>query len=92
MSETARLPLVREGDWDWRLNAACRGIDTARFYHPDNERGSSRARREAQAKAMCVQCPVVRQCLKWALDTREPYGVWGGMSAQERERLARQSA
>jgi WhiB family redox-sensing transcriptional regulator len=87
MAEVRRLPAPREGDWDWQVDAACRGLDTANFYHPENERGPSRARREMQAKAVCAQCPVIQNCLRWALAAREPYGVWGGLSADERESL-----
>lgn len=87
MAEVRRLPAPREGDWDWQVDAACRGLDTANFYHPENERGPSRVRRERQAKAICATCPVIKNCLRWALAAREPYGVWGGMSADERELL-----
>jgi WhiB family redox-sensing transcriptional regulator len=87
MAEVRRLPAPREGDWDWQVNAACRGLDTANFYHPENERGPSRARREMHAKAVCAGCPVIANCLSWALAAREPYGVWGGLSADEREAL-----
>ena len=87
MAEERRLPTPREGDWDWQMNAACRGQDTSNFYHPENERGPSRARREMRAKAVCATCPVVQQCLRWALAAREPYGVWGGLSTEERESL-----
>jgi WhiB family redox-sensing transcriptional regulator len=87
MAEVRRLPAPREGDWDWQVDAACRGLDTASFYHPENERGPSRARRETQAKAVCATCPVIENCLRWALTAREPYGVWGGLSAEERESL-----
>ncbi|HZZ96356.1 MAG TPA: WhiB family transcriptional regulator [Jatrophihabitantaceae bacterium] len=87
MAEVRRLPAPREGDWDWQVNAKCRGLDTANFYHPENERGPSRAHREMQAKAVCAQCPVIQNCLRWALAAREPYGVWGGLSAEERESL-----
>jgi len=87
MAEIRRLPAPREGDWDWQMNAACRGQDTANFYHPENERGPSKARREARAKAVCATCPVVANCLRWALAAREPYGIWGGTSVEERERL-----
>jgi WhiB family transcriptional regulator, redox-sensing transcriptional regulator len=63
------------------------------FYHPDNERGVSRARREMRAKAICSSCPVRAMCLASALKTREPYGVWGGLSVEEREqRLLRLGA
>jgi WhiB family redox-sensing transcriptional regulator len=75
------------------MRAACRGTDTAQFYHPENERGPSRLRRETKAKALCASCPVIENCLNWALSTREPHGVWGGTSAEEREQLlSRRSA
>ena len=87
MAEVRRLPAPRQGDWDWQVNAACRGTDTSNFYHPENERGPSRVKREMRAKAVCAGCSVIENCLRWALDTREPYGVWGGLSPEDRESL-----
>ena len=43
--------------------------------------------REMLAKAVCASCPVIDNCLRWALAAREPYGVWGGLSTEEREAL-----
>jgi WhiB family redox-sensing transcriptional regulator len=40
-----------------------------------------------RAKQICKDCPVVANCLRWALAAREPYGVWGGLSVEEREAL-----
>jgi WhiB family redox-sensing transcriptional regulator len=78
---------------DWYERAACQGLTTDDFYPADNERGPRRRRREALAKKICERCTVSRQCLRWALDTREPHGVWGGLSAQERDvLLSRRSA
>jgi WhiB family redox-sensing transcriptional regulator len=75
------------------MQAACRGRDTSMFYHPENERGPSRERRERDAKKICSECPVIANCRRWALTAREPYGVWGGLSVEERELLlARQTA
>ena len=67
----------------------CRGLDSAVFYHPDGERGQARELRVANAKAVCAACPVARQCLEHALKAREPYGVWGGLSEEERDVLYR---
>ena len=39
------------------------------------------------AKAGCQPCPVRTQCLAAAFEQREPWGVWGGMSAAEREEV-----
>ncbi len=93
MSELYGLPTPRPTTWEWQEDAACRGADVSTFYHPDNERGVSRSRREMRAKAICATCPVTASCLNWALSTREPYGVWGGLSVEEREqRLVRMGA
>lgn len=93
MSDVARLPTPVAENWDWQVEAACRGLDASTFFHPDNERGRSRRRREEQAKSICARCPVRKPCLDWALSVREPYGVWGGKSSEERlEILARSEA
>lgn len=44
------------------------------------------------AKAVCRTCPVIVECGQWALATREPSGVLGGMSEKERSNLLRQAA
>ena len=87
MADIRRLPTPVAEVWDWQLHGACRGESTSLFFHPDGERGPARARRQSAAKAVCAKCPVVEACLKHALAVREPYGVWGGMSEEERARL-----
>jgi WhiB family redox-sensing transcriptional regulator len=89
LSELGRLPAPLTEYWDWQEAAACRGLDSEVFFHPENERGPLRRHREQNAKRVCAKCPVQRTCLAWALHTREPYGVWGGLSTDERERLIR---
>ncbi len=85
MSDVRRLPGPVAEHWDWQLQAACRPLDSTRFFHPDNERGAARANRIAAAKAVCARCPVIAECGAHALRVREPYGVWGGMSEEDRE-------
>ena len=31
-----------------------------------------------QAKMLCADCPIRRECLNSALEREEPWGVWGG--------------
>ena len=60
------------------------------FFGPDAEFVTARKQREAEAKAICAGCPVRDACLAYALDTGEAYGVWGGLSEDERRALLRQ--
>ena len=87
MSNVSRLPGPSADVWDWQRNGACRGRDSAQFFHPDGERGASRLRREIAAKAVCQACPVRAECAAHALTAREPYGVWGGFTEAERGRI-----
>ena len=70
---------------DWQQLAACRGLDVEIFYAPEETRGGP-AKREAlrAAKGVCRSCRVIHECRMWALDFPEPYGVWGGLTAEER--------
>lgn len=73
---TARLspppPLEPAGDDDWRKRAQCRDRDPEMFFAEGH-------RTVKAAKAVCRSgCPVRAQCLAYALDSRQPYGVWGG--------------
>ena len=87
MADTTRLPLPLVAHWDWQNDAACRGMDSATFFHPVNERNAARKDRIASAKAICRRCPAIKECLEYALRVREPYGVWGGRSEAERALL-----
>lgn len=87
MTDTRRLPRPVAQEWDWQLDAACQGLASSVFFHPDGERGAARAGRARRAKAVCQGCPVLEQCRRHALATREPYGVWGGLTEEERRDL-----
>jgi WhiB family transcriptional regulator, redox-sensing transcriptional regulator len=87
MTHFRRLPGPIADIWNWQHAGACRGRDSAQFFHPDGERGASRGRREDAAKQVCRRCPVRAECAAHALATREPYGVWGGFTEHERTML-----
>ncbi|HEX9774358.1 MAG TPA: WhiB family transcriptional regulator [Actinomycetota bacterium] len=78
---------------DWQSLAACRGADTNLFFTPFHlETKDERVRREAKAKAICAECPVIMQCRRFALDVREPHGIWGGLNEIERRHLLSRKA
>ena len=91
MPERSRQPGPITALWEWQYQGACLGMDSSIFFHPEGERGSSRRRRDESAKAVCATCPVIINCREHALATHEPYGVWGGLTEEERRaQIARQ--
>lgn len=74
--------LADEG-MDWRQKGACKDYDPTLWW-PEELAGSKAI--GDRAKAIChAECLVRRDCLKWALDHDERFGIWGGYSPQERE-------
>jgi Transcription factor WhiB. len=64
------------------IYAACRDRSPTQFFPSDGVGVEV-------AKKTCVQCPVRRECLEYALHHRIDHGVWGGCSERERRRILR---
>lgn len=73
----------RELDENWQDGANCLGVDPDLFFP---ERGAS----TREAKEVCRGCVVREQCLEFALQNGEKFGIWGGLSERERRRIRRQ--
>lgn len=83
--------MIRRQHWSER--AACRGkptewwfpsaLEINRRHHPTAAEAAPRA------VAICKACPVRDECLEHAMATKCSDGVFGGLSPQERNRLAR---
>lgn len=78
------LGAIADARQHWRELSACADprIDPD-IFHPAGYDITTRRR----AKAVCAVCPVVEQCLSWALKTREPSGILGGLTPNERRKL-----
>ncbi|MFJ4776182.1 WhiB family transcriptional regulator [Streptomyces sp. NPDC088762] len=87
MPKSFHLPGPAHRHWAWQSDALCREVGSEQFFGPWNEPRRDREQRDAQAKELCASCPVRKVCLRHALLTGEPYGVWGGLTAKERRRL-----
>jgi len=75
-------PLLH-GDEDengWSERALCAQTDPEAFF--PEKGGSTR-----EAKKVCLVCDVRQECLEYALDHDERFGIWGGLSERERRRL-----
>jgi WhiB family redox-sensing transcriptional regulator len=67
-------------------HAVCVGLDTDLFF-PD----PSDARGIELAKVVCAECPVIAACLAGAIERGEKFGVFGGLTAEERDNFVRRS-
>jgi WhiB family redox-sensing transcriptional regulator len=70
---------------EWQSGARCVEVDPEIFF-PERG-GSSRA-----ARAVCDLCKVRADCLEYALNNKEQFGIWGGTSERERRRIRKERA
>ncbi|MFJ9777114.1 WhiB family transcriptional regulator [Kitasatospora sp. NPDC101157] len=82
--------LTTAAETDWRMRAVCAEEDPELFF-PIGNTGPALLQIE-EARSVCRRCPVLEDCLTWALTTGEDAGVWGGMSEDERRALKRRAA
>jgi WhiB family redox-sensing transcriptional regulator len=82
MHRTELLLREQTGSLDWWRAAACRSADPEIFF-PVSSVGPGREE-VARAKEVCASCGVRRQCLQFAIATRQLHGVWGGTTEEER--------
>jgi WhiB family transcriptional regulator, redox-sensing transcriptional regulator len=87
LTQSRSLSLSIERD-DWRDHSACRDTDPDLFF-PVGTTGPAIEQIE-NAKTVCRQCDVQRECLDYALATNQDSGIWGGTSEEERRALRRQ--
>ncbi|MFK4762938.1 WhiB family transcriptional regulator [Microbacterium sp. ZW T5_45] len=84
------VPGVRRADADeentlgWQSDALCAQTDPEAFF--PEKGGSTR-----DAKRICTSCEVRGECLEYALNNDERFGIWGGLSERERRKLKRQA-
>lgn len=81
--KAGNVALSEAEDSSWQDRANCRGVDPDLFFP---ERGAS----TREPKEVCRGCVVRLDCLEYALSNNEKFGIWGGLSEQERRRLRRQ--
>ncbi len=68
----------------WQDRALCAQTDPEAFF--PEKGGSTR-----EAKRVCRGCEVRAECLEYALEHDERFGIWGGLSERERRRLKREA-
>jgi WhiB family redox-sensing transcriptional regulator len=70
---------------EWQTHARCTEVDPEIFFP---ERGGS----SKDARKVCENCTVKFECLEYALNNKEQFGIWGGTSERERRKLRKDRA
>jgi WhiB family transcriptional regulator, redox-sensing transcriptional regulator len=68
----------------WQSDSLCAQTDPEAFF--PEKGGSTR-----DAKKICASCEVRAQCLEYALENDERFGIWGGLSERERRKLRKRA-
>jgi Transcription factor WhiB len=72
---------------EWQQRAHCAGVGVGYYFGDDDEQPTMSIRQVRAASKLCDVCPVFVECLTWALERREEYGVWAGTSGRVRRRI-----
>lgn len=78
----ARMGVAEPG---WRLRSACKGLPSDMFVSAE----FMTTEEEATAKGVCAGCAVVDDCLSYSIVNAVRFGVWGGLTGDERRPLRR---
>lgn len=78
------LPETEPEEMSWQERSLCAQTDPEAFF--PEKGGSTR-----EAKRVCLSCEVQSDCLEYALENDERFGIWGGLSERERRRLKREA-
>ncbi|QBR74645.1 WhiB family transcriptional regulator [Microbacterium sediminis] len=80
-----RRPADDDNALAWQSDALCAQTDPEAFF--PEKGGSTR-----DAKRICSSCEVRAECLEYALQNDERFGIWGGLSERERRKLKRRAS
>jgi hypothetical protein len=73
---------------DWRTRGSCSSHGEPDIWFAGRS-GTDAREQTREAQAICYGCPVIQQCGQWAIAEHEIFGVWGGMTEDQRRRIFR---
>lgn len=80
----------------WKLDGLCTRVGRPDDWFPQGGRGKGAGRagreRDRSTARVCQGCPVIERCLSAALENGEQYGIWGGLTTDERNRIIKTRA
>lgn len=79
------MPTPIYDNWAWQEKGLCNDAKNSEiFFYESHERGQDKAKRIELAISYCNACPVIEKCRQFALDTQQTYGIWGGLTEEQR--------
>ena len=78
------------GGLDWQDRALCAEVDPERWF-PEKGGSTREAKKVCNGSPGRPPCPVRAECLEYALEHDERFGIYGGLSERERRRLKRET-
>ena len=86
----AGVPRAVDPAAPWQAKAACKSKNPELFF-PEGS-GSAVRQQVEYAKAVCGSCEVMNRCLEHALVNSESFGIWGGLTKEQRKVLKGRAA
>ena len=74
---------VRHAENEWMARGACQGHLQPELWWPE----TSDPALAQHALALCATCEVVDDCLEYAVNGNEVYGIWGGTTPHQRQAM-----
>lgn len=85
----APFRLVDTPAWFDDPSRGCAAPGEVQFFPPDFLEHRRYSFDSKPAKKLCRACPFKNECLEWSLQTKQNYGVWGGMDEKQRRQIMR---
>lgn len=83
--EIKHAPVFEPNTASWRDDALCSEIGDDTLWYP----GTGDAGAAGKARGICNNCAVMPECLEYALEHNEKWGIWGGSTPGERRKIIR---
>lgn len=77
-----QLDQVNMGE-SWRDQALCKTSETQIDFFSEDKHVMK------LAKSVCLKCVVAHECLTFAVKNHERFGIWGGFTPRERNKITR---
>lgn len=75
--------MTSEDDLSWRDAAECYDKDEIWALFGNGQE------QKIAVRQFCMKCPVLDDCAEYALDNRIEFGVWGGLTEEDRRKIRR---